>query len=300
MCKLYERVGWGQIWSGYEQRILWMCLHVGRTKKMSRVHDCSRYSGPPLILRLCCLLTTYVFCPGPAISVWLCVLPWPKKLRQPREPNIGACMLEITRLRHVRAAVSIFLARVVCLILHTQTTSRVGKGMSGDFCHEKCMGRGQPRDCAMKKWRLFDRGQRWFHPGERRAGLSLACLNTGCETCAHARGCEQLLLSSIFLFCWLALSLSVFLASKRERWWGRWRTLIWGCKLLTQVVHVALDTLLAKAPLLVATAARFERESTRMSMADKFSVKPTWVFVCTASCAAVATVEWKTFTAIAI
>ena len=23
--------------------------------------------------------------------------------------------------------------------------------MSGDFCHEKCMGRGQPRDCAMNE-----------------------------------------------------------------------------------------------------------------------------------------------------
>ena len=50
----------------------------------------------------------------------------------------------------------------------------------------------------------------------------------GWEACAHARGCEQLLLSSIFLFCCLALSLSVFLASKRERWWGRWRRWIWG------------------------------------------------------------------------
>ena len=29
--------------------------------------------------------------------------------------------------------------------------------MSRDICHKKCMGRGQPRDCAMKKWRLFDR-----------------------------------------------------------------------------------------------------------------------------------------------
>ena len=34
---------------------------------------------------------------------------------------------------------------------------------------------------------------------------------------AHARGWEQLLLSSIFLFCCLALSLSVFLASSWER-----------------------------------------------------------------------------------
>ena len=47
--------------------------------------------------------------------------------------------------------------------------------------------------------------------GERRAGLFSTCLNTGCGTCAHARGCEQLLLSSIFRFCCLALSSSVFL-----------------------------------------------------------------------------------------
>ena len=39
------------------------------------------------------------------------VLPWPKKLRQARKPHIGACMLD--RSRHVRAVVSIFLARVV-------------------------------------------------------------------------------------------------------------------------------------------------------------------------------------------
>ena len=37
---------------------------------------------------------------------------------------------------------------------------------------------------------------------EWRAGLSSACLNTGCEACAHARGCERLLLPSIFLL-WL-------------------------------------------------------------------------------------------------
>ena len=47
--------------------------------------------------------------------------------------------------------------------------------------------------------------------GERRAGLSSTCLNTGCETCALARGCEQLLLSFIFRFCCLALPSSVFL-----------------------------------------------------------------------------------------
>ena len=98
---------------------------------------------------------------------------------------------------------------------------QVGYGMSRDFCHKKCMGRGQPRDCAMKKWRLFDRGQRLFLWAERRAGLSSACLNTGCETCAHARGCEQLLLSSIFRFRCLALSSSVFLASNCEKCWGR-------------------------------------------------------------------------------
>ena len=58
--------------------------------------------------------------------------------------------------------------------------------------------------------------------GERRAlERAPACLNTGCEACEHARGCEQLLLSSIFLFCCLALSLPVFLASKCERCWGR-------------------------------------------------------------------------------
>ena len=113
------------------------------------------------------------------------------------------------------------------------------------------MGRGQPRDCAMKKWRVFGRGQRWFHPGERKAGLSPACLNTECDACAHARGCKQLLLSSIFLFCCLALSLSVFLASKRERCWGRWRRWIWGLQTSLSGRARSAWHLLAKAPSLV-------------------------------------------------
>ena len=104
---------------------------------------------------------------------------------------------------------------------------QVGKGMSRDFCHKKCMGRGQPRDCAMKKWRLFDRGQRWFPWAERRAGLSSAYLNTGCETCAHARGCEQMLLSSNFRFCCLALSSSVFVAFNCVKCWVREHS-FWG------------------------------------------------------------------------
>ena len=36
--------------------------------------------------------------------------------------------------------------------------------------------------------------------GEWRAVLFSACFNKGCEACAHAGGCEQLLLSSIFLY----------------------------------------------------------------------------------------------------
>ena len=80
---------------------------------------------------------------------------------------------------------------------------------------------------------------------------------TECDACAHARGCKQLLLSSIFLFCCLALSsqLSVFLASKRERCWGRWRRWIWGLQTsLSGRARSAwhrLLSLLAKAPSLV-------------------------------------------------
>ena len=41
------------------------------------------------------------------------LLPWPKKLRQARKPNRRRVHArEITRLRHVRTVVSIFLARV--------------------------------------------------------------------------------------------------------------------------------------------------------------------------------------------
>ena len=32
-------------------------------------------------------------------------------------------------------------------------SGRLGK--SRNFCHKKSMGRGQPHDCAMKKWRLL-------------------------------------------------------------------------------------------------------------------------------------------------
>ena len=49
----------------------------------------------------------------------------------------------------------------------------------------------------------------------------LAFPPTGCEICVHARGCEQLLLSSIFHFRCLALSSSVFLASNCEKCSGR-------------------------------------------------------------------------------
>ena len=164
------------------------------------------------------------------------------------------------------------------------------------------MGRGQPRDCAMEKWRLFDRGQRWFHPGERRAGLSPACLNTGCEACAHARGCEQLLLSSIFLFCCLALSLSVFLASKCERCWGRWRW-IWGFQTslsgrarTRSAWHSPREGFIVSRQLHVL---RQNRRECRWRI--KLPSNPL-ESLCTASCAAVATVdhEWKIFTAVAI
>ena len=53
----------------------------------------------------------------------LMVLPWPKKLRQARTPNIGACMLDTDHApvppARARVVVSIFLARVV---LHPSKT----------------------------------------------------------------------------------------------------------------------------------------------------------------------------------
>ena len=44
--------------------------------------------------------------------------------------------------------------------------------------------------------------------------------------------CERLRTIAVvfYLFCCLALSLSVFLASKRERCWGMWRRWIWGLR----------------------------------------------------------------------
>ena len=113
--------------------------------------------------------------------------------------------------------------------------------MSRDFCHKKCMGCGQPRDCAMKKWRLFDREQWWFLLVERRADLSSACLNTGCKTCATA---------AVFYLSFLLFSVVVVGVSCFQLWetLGQVKNIDFEvCKLLTQVLHATLDTLLAKA-----------------------------------------------------
>ena len=70
------------------------------------------------------------------------------------------------------------------------------------------------------------------------------------------------------------------------------------CKLLTQVVHIALDTLVAKAPLLVDNCTLCDRIRQReCRWRIKLPTNPLdLVFVFTASCAD-ATVEQKTFTA---
>ena len=68
------------------------------------------------------------------------------------------------------------------------------------------MGRGQLRDCAMKKnsaCLIEDSDGSIRVNGELPPPpppIPPACLNMGCETCAHARGWEQFLLSSIFFF----------------------------------------------------------------------------------------------------
>ena len=77
-----------------------------------------------------------------------------------------------------------------------QFSCKSSRELDGFFCvfHEecpKCMGSGQLHDCVMKRWRLFDRGQGWFHPGKERACLPhptttpppliFACLNTGAK-----------------------------------------------------------------------------------------------------------------------
>ena len=91
------------------------------------------------------------------------------------------------------------------------------------------MGHGQLCEGAIKKWRLFHHDSNGSVLGERTAGLSPACLNTGLRNlCA----CERLLTSAavfyLSFFCCLPLSLSVFLASNWKRSWDGWRRLIWG------------------------------------------------------------------------
>ena len=71
------------------------------------------------------------------------------------------------------------------------------------------------RHCAMKKWRFFDRGQQWFHPGEWKAGLSPACLNTGCgNLCA----CERLRTAAVFYLSFLLFSVVVVGFSCFQLW----------------------------------------------------------------------------------
>ena len=123
---------------------------------------------------------------------------------------------------------------------------------------------------------------RWADPG--RGGLSPTCLNTGCEACAYARGCEQLLLSSpgsIFLFCCLALSLSVFLASKCERCWGRWRRWIWGLQTsLSGRARSAWHSPRERG-FIVSRQLHVLRHNRRelMSLADQVAFEPARVFV---------------------
>ena len=68
------------------------------------------------------------------------------------------------------------------------------------------------------------------------------------------------------------------------------------CKLLTQAVHVTLDTLLAKARSFVDNCR--QNPATRMSLADQVAYEPTRPGLCVHGQLRVATVEYKTFTAV--
>ena len=65
-----------------------------------------------------------------ANTKWLLLLPWPKKLRQARKPNIGTCMLDRSRACATCAVVSIFLARVVVESIIIITQYNVAQVMS--------------------------------------------------------------------------------------------------------------------------------------------------------------------------
>ena len=160
--------------------------------------------------------------------------------------------------------------------------------MSKDFCHKKCMGHGQLRDRAMKKWRLFDREQQWFLWVERRAGLE--------------HGMRNLCNAAVFYLSFLLFSIVVVGVSCFQLWemLGQVKNIDFGvCKLLTQVVHVTLDTLLTKARSFVDNCTFWDRIRQReCRWRIKLPTNPLdSVFVCTANCA-VATVEHNTFTAV--
>ena len=149
------------------------------------------------------------------------------------------------------------------------------------------------------KWRLFGRGQRWFHPGERKAGLSPACLNTECDACAHARGRKQLLLSSIFLFLLFSVVVVGFSSFQTWEMLGQVKKMDFGgCKLLSPVVRVVLDTESPRKGSIVSWQLHVSRQNRQeCHWRIKLPSNPL-ESLCTASCAAVATVEWKIFTAV--
>ena len=135
-------------------------------------------------------------------------------------------------------------------------------------------------------------------------GISLY-LWLGCKSCVCVWGRERLRTIAVVFYLFLAVwccHLSVFLASNCDRCLGRWKRMIWGWELLTQVV---LDTVQATAPpfcLLItcwSTTARFETTSTRTSLHGGSSCLNTHLnLFCTASSGAVATAECQICTSV--
>ena len=112
--------------------------------------------------------------------------------------------------------------------------------------------------------------------------LYSACLNTGCETGAHVRGCECCcILSFVFAVSVVFADVSCF-----QLWemLGQVKNIDFEvCKLLTQVVHVTLDTLLVKARSFVDNCTfwdRIRQRECRCALADRVASEPTRLGLC--------------------
>ena len=134
----------------------------------------------------------------------------------------------------------------------------------------------QPRDCAMKKWCMFDQGQWWFLWAERRAGLSSACLNTGTKL-VHMREAANnccCLLSFVVVAGVSCLATVRNVGAGEEHWF-------WGVQTphsgrARNAWHSPREGSIVCQQLYVSR----QNPATRMSLADQVAYEPTRLGLC--------------------